>query len=120
MVKRATEWISISKPGDNPEATYRQLDETGNVLNSWNQPLAFDPRTRPWYELANADASETAIHWTAPYGFVPTGDPGITASVRVIGPRAVRLLPVEGLSLGQIGDAPGDAQAPDEVPLHFP
>jgi two-component system sensor histidine kinase/response regulator len=41
----------------------------------------YDPRKRPWFTGAMA-TPENQIHWTAPYVFQSTKDPGITASVR--------------------------------------
>ena len=41
----------------------------------------YDPRKRPWFSGAMA-TPENQIHWTAPYVFQSTKDPGITASVR--------------------------------------
>ena len=41
----------------------------------------YDPRARPWFTGAMA-AAENQIHWTAPYVFQTTGDPGITVSLR--------------------------------------
>jgi adenylate cyclase len=86
LVKRTDEWLSISVKGGSAIADWAQLDELGRPLKTWKQKIDFEPRTRPWYELArNAPAGN--IQWTAPYGFVPTGDPGITASVYVEGPE---------------------------------
>ena len=42
----------------------------------------YDARTRPWFKGAMELADEKAIHWTAPYVFYTTGDPGITAAMR--------------------------------------
>ena len=42
----------------------------------------YDARTRPWFKGAMALADEKTIHWTAPYVFYTTGDPGITAAMR--------------------------------------
>ncbi len=92
VVKRKTEWLSISKRGKGQQADWAQVDERGAVLKSWRQELDFDPRSRPWYKLVDAGASESTIYWTAPYGFVPTGDPGITAAVRVVGPKEPYIL----------------------------
>ena len=41
----------------------------------------YDARTRPWYigAKSNADGAE---HWTTPYTFFTTGDPGVTTSRR--------------------------------------
>jgi len=41
----------------------------------------YDPRKRPWFSGALA-TPENKIHWTAPYVFQSTQDPGITASIR--------------------------------------
>ena len=41
----------------------------------------YDPRKRPWFTGAVA-TPENQIHWTAPYVFQSTKDPGITASIR--------------------------------------
>ena len=41
----------------------------------------YDPRRRPWFTGAMA-TPENEIHWTEPYVFQTTKDPGITASVR--------------------------------------
>jgi two-component system sensor histidine kinase/response regulator len=41
----------------------------------------YDPRKRPWFAGAIATA-EDQIHWTAPYVFQTTQEPGITASMR--------------------------------------
>jgi serine phosphatase RsbU (regulator of sigma subunit) len=40
----------------------------------------FDPRTRPWWELAIRERETPGVHWTAPYPFFTTGEPGITAA----------------------------------------
>lgn len=44
--------------------------------------LRYDPRTRPWYQGA-ITAPTDAAHWTQPYTFFTTGDPGITVSQRL-------------------------------------
>jgi len=41
----------------------------------------YDPRKRPWFAGAIA-TPENQIHWTAPYIFQTSKDPGITASIR--------------------------------------
>jgi PAS domain S-box-containing protein len=43
----------------------------------------YDPRKRPWHIGAMALSDENAVHWTEPYIFFTTKDPGITASVRL-------------------------------------
>jgi PAS domain S-box-containing protein len=41
----------------------------------------YDPRKRPWYTGA-LSAPENVVHWTAPYLFATSQEPGITAAVR--------------------------------------
>ena len=86
LVRRKNEWLNVLVKGSTVIAEWRQMDEMGRVLRKWMHEIDFDPRTRPWYKLVE-NRSDQAIHWTAPYGFVPTGDPGITAAVRVDAPK---------------------------------
>jgi serine phosphatase RsbU (regulator of sigma subunit) len=41
----------------------------------------YDPRTRPWYQLALERRSQPGPHWTAPYPFFTSGEPGMTAAL---------------------------------------
>ncbi len=43
----------------------------------------YDPRKRPWHIGAMAQRDGNVVHWTEPYIFFTTRDPGITASVRL-------------------------------------
>jgi len=47
----------------------------------------YDPRTRPWFQGAIKSPADSRIHWTDPYIFKTTGDPGITASLSWIDPQ---------------------------------
>ena len=91
LVRRKNEWLSVFMKGGASAAEWHQVDEMGRVLKEWTQEISFDPRKRPWYEEIKG-RTDSAIHWTAPYGFVPTGDPGITAAVRVDSPRGPYVL----------------------------
>ena len=42
----------------------------------------YDPRTRPWFQLAMENSGEDEIKWTDPYTFFTTKQPGITASIK--------------------------------------
>lgn len=67
--------------------TVRDIPDDGPV---------FDGRTRPWY----ADALETnAAHWSDPYVFYTSGQPGITVSSRVLNPATGETIGVVGLDL---------------------
>jgi len=69
-----TRWLEWSEQAPEPLETWRDLD--------------YDPRTRPWYRGAlEARGSGTdGIHWTEPYTFFTTKDPGVTASL-AFGPQ---------------------------------
>ncbi len=43
----------------------------------------YDPRLRPWYQAAMKLPPMSEVAWTPPYTFFTTGDPGITASIRL-------------------------------------
>lgn len=42
----------------------------------------YDPRERPWYKLAISNSNDTIAHWTPPYAFFTTKQPGITAATK--------------------------------------
>lgn len=64
----------------------RLLDwqEAELMREEWRE-LGYDPRKRPWYQGALALKDEREVHWTPPYTFFTTGEPGITASLRWTG-----------------------------------
>lgn len=59
------------------------LDEMpdGAVRQQWSDQT-YDPRQRPWFSGAMALKDPNMAHWTQPYVFFTTGDPGITVSTR--------------------------------------
>lgn len=75
------DWLVRERaPGDVDRARVTRLGPTGEPLETRDESLAYDPRTRPWYRIAQtAVAGQPA--WTAPYVFSTLGDPGISASV---------------------------------------
>ncbi|HEX9010853.1 MAG TPA: cache domain-containing protein, partial [Holophagaceae bacterium] len=70
--------------GTSAEVRWMRLDGGGHILSqeAWT-PMAYDPRTRPWYQAGAAGGSGA---WTAAYTFFTTHDPGITYSLPVRGP----------------------------------
>jgi diguanylate cyclase (GGDEF)-like protein/PAS domain S-box-containing protein len=51
----------------------------GSSTSHWSQQR-YDARERTWFTTATNSLNPQAVHWTAPYAFFTTGDPGITAS----------------------------------------
>jgi serine/threonine protein kinase len=76
-------------------AHFQKLAPDGQVLELRVEPLDYDPHKRPWYIGAKALAdtgSVGAVHWTEPYTFFSTKQPGITASIAVDTPSGRRFV----------------------------
>ncbi|MDD3484388.1 response regulator [Azovibrio restrictus] len=52
----------------------------------------YDARTRPWFKGAMALENDSQRHWTEPYIFFTTKEPGITAARRWTGPDGSRYI----------------------------
>lgn len=66
---------------------WTKFDPDMTPVRTWTEDLDYDPRTRPWYwgamgSSAGPGEEGGGVHWTEPYTFRTTKDPGITASVR--------------------------------------
>jgi len=66
-------------PGGVKQAKVTRLGAGGEPLESDNETLDYDPRTRPWYQGAIA-APSGLPSWTEPYAFHTLGVTGITTS----------------------------------------
>lgn len=47
------------------------------------ETVDYDARNRPWFKGAMSAPADGRVHWTQPYTFFTTKDPGITGSTRV-------------------------------------
>ncbi|MGD9869762.1 MAG: EAL domain-containing protein [Thauera sp.] len=75
-------WLSRITDRSNWEDMHLLIRERADGQRSERiESLRYDPRKRPWYTGA-VQRAEAAPHWTAPYSFFTTGDPGITTSQR--------------------------------------
>ena len=68
-------------PGANGRSRYLDLQGTNVTREEWRD-IGYDPRQRPWYAGALKLTNEREVHWTHPYTFFTTREPGITASLR--------------------------------------
>jgi len=68
-------------PGPGGRIRWHRLGRSADTgtLEPWT-PMAYDPRTRPWYLTGAATQAPT---WTEPYAFYTTKDPGITCTFPV-------------------------------------
>jgi len=96
---------------------FAEWQDVGKRLRAWSveAPTAeqrYDPRSREWYTNAagpaahapEADGLPEAIHWTRPYTFFTTREPGITASIPIRGPGGEALVVAADLLLGDLSD----------------
>src|SRR5574343_1342553 len=65
---RQTSWITWSKDREIESVEMRERD--------------YDARERPWFKGAMALPDGHSVHWTEPYIFFTTKEPGITAAMR--------------------------------------
>jgi len=77
-------WMNrVTDPKAAP-GTIRRIrrDPSATVKSDAVERSDYDPRKRPWFQGAVAAGLGARVHWTAPYRFFTTREPGITASIR--------------------------------------
>jgi len=73
----------ISNPAEWGNQTYWiTWDKNRQIENVEMRERNYDARERPWFKGAMALTDSQAVHWTEPYIFFTTKDPGITAAMR--------------------------------------
>ena len=86
LLKTTDKWINRQSKADEWKGRskwleWTEFDPEGEPV--WKE-VNYDPRIRPWYKGAlyvKERAGSGSVHWTPPYTFFTTKDPGITASV---------------------------------------
>jgi two-component system sensor histidine kinase/response regulator len=81
-------WVNrLSNPDQWGKNTYwLTWNRQHELIDVQMREIEYDTRTRPWFKGAMALSSDDKISWTEPYIFFTTKEPGITASMRWIGP----------------------------------
>jgi len=108
LLKVGGKWINrimnVEKAGDMAE--WRERASFGEPPRIYKKRKpGYDPRKRPWFQVAVAPRPEETrdrTHWTAPYTFATTKDPGITAGVSFVGRDGVRRVLAYDLMLRDI------------------
>ena len=77
-------WINrISNPAEWGKQTYWITWNASREIESIEvRERDYDPRQRPWFRGAMAQTDARAVHWTEPYIFFTTREPGVTAAMR--------------------------------------
>ena len=107
LLRSGDEWRNrstdvVQRPGVTYWTTWAKDGRT--KVAEETKEIDYDPRKRPWFQGAMV-AEPGSIHWTEPYKFFTTKDPGITASSRTKTPNGelivafdVMLLDVSGFT----------------------
>ncbi|MBK7404583.1 MAG: SpoIIE family protein phosphatase [Phycisphaerales bacterium] len=96
LLRAPTGWRNRCTAADD-SSQVRWLEWTDGVTPSERtEDLAYDPRERPWFQDA-VHSTPGTIHWTAPYIFFTSHEPGITASM--LYPRPDGLVHVLGMDV---------------------
>jgi PAS domain S-box-containing protein len=77
-------WLNrISNPAEWGNQTYWiTWNKNRQIENVEMRERNYDARERPWFKGAMALTEAQAVHWTEPYIFFTTKEPGITAAMR--------------------------------------
>lgn len=86
-------WMLLQYPDGRWHNRFTNIPERGNeqlycdwqndrLTRRYFQQVDYDPRQRLWFQIAMEGPANNSVHWTAPYTFFTTGEPGITASTR--------------------------------------
>jgi len=77
-------WVNrISNPAEWGKQTYWITWNARREIESIEvRERDYDPRQRPWFVGAMAQSDARAVHWTEPYIFFTTREPGLTAAMR--------------------------------------
>ena len=81
--------ITDPRQGDHRQQWLEWRDFNTLRAEQWRDS-DYDPRSRPWYRGARMLEQEDGLHWTDPYLFSGTGDPGMTTAVRWRDPETRR------------------------------
>jgi signal transduction histidine kinase/DNA-binding response OmpR family regulator/HPt (histidine-containing phosphotransfer) domain-containing protein len=77
-------WINrMTDPSTTPGvARFLTFDADGRQLDEQIRALDYDARTRPWFQGGMALSDERGIHWSKPYVFRSSLEPGLSVVVR--------------------------------------
>lgn len=62
------------------QSLWNRWTRPSDAVESWQEKLDYDPRTRPWFRIAVDSGQEQTAVWTRPYAFHTTRQLGITVA----------------------------------------
>lgn len=93
LLRQKDGWINrrVDQRDEKKMMQWSKWQTLGGTAEEWEEELSYDPRGRPWYQLATSTledgSDDDRTFWTDPYLFFTTGELGITASRRVRDPQ---------------------------------
>jgi len=84
LLRRKDHWLNRITEADlwGGESFWMRREANGTHTETYWKEIDYDPRQRPWFRGALEAPPGAGVHWTEPYKFFTTKDPGITASLR--------------------------------------
>jgi len=80
-------WMNrLTDPAAGRRARYLSWSAAGKLEKDETREVDYDARVRPWFQGAMALSSEEDVHWTSPYLFRSTQEPGLSLAVRWTAP----------------------------------
>ncbi len=98
--REGDQWlVSQQGPARPGLVSWTRLDAGGTAFETWDGPLDYDPRERPWYQAALGAGGQ--VGWSEPYRFQSLKLPGVTAGISWESEGETHILAFD-LLLGQI------------------
>jgi adenylate cyclase len=84
LLQRPDHWLNRITQAERwgSESFWMRLAPDGTPTDRYWKEVDYDARRRPWFRGALGTPEQADVHWTRPYRFFTTKDPGITASLR--------------------------------------
>jgi hypothetical protein len=101
LLREKASWLTRSSEEFRPgmEVNLKRWSTAGDLLKTWREKRAFDPRNRTWFAGALQSTGSGTIFWTEPYRFKTVNKLGITASVRWQAKSDDRVITVAALDI---------------------
>lgn len=78
--REGEQWLVRTRdPRQSGRVILTRLDAEGAAVETWEEPLAYDLRQRPWYAIARE--AQGQVGWSEPYQFQALDLPGVTAAL---------------------------------------
>jgi adenylate cyclase len=83
LLRLEDHWLNRVSEADlwGGQSFWMRREDDGRTADAGWKQTDYDPRKRPWFRGALALPRDAGVHWTEPYKFFTTHEPGITAAL---------------------------------------